>query len=156
MVILHAMWAKFKLWQRVLMGGALAAVIVIFFLRHQDFQLNRTIRNIALRLVQIEVLSRTTAVDYKVLFESEGYSIEIFDREAGTWKPYLAAKYPRSIRSKASEFEFVFSRGFFREYLRREGEGRGPKYIIIDIYLPETTKKRSLIFYRDGDWRVLG
>ncbi len=30
------------------------------------------------------------------------------------------------------------------------------KYIIIDIYLPETTKKRSLIFYRDGDWRVLG
>ena len=150
------MWAKFKLWQRVLLVGALAAVIVIFFLRYQNFQLNRTVRNIALRLVQIEVLSRTTAVDYKVVFEFDGYSIKIFDREAETWNPYLAAKYPNRIRSRASEFEFVFSGGFFREYRRREGEGRGPKYIIIDIYLPGTTKKRSLIFYRDGDWRVLG
>ena len=150
------MWAKFKLWQRILMAGVMAAVIVIFFLRYQDFQLNRTVRNIALRLVQIEVLSRTTAVDYKVLFESEGYSIEIFDRETGAWKSYLAAKYPGGICSRASEFEFIFSRGLFREFRPREGEGRGPKYIIIDILLPETTKKRSLIFYRDGDWRVLG
>lgn len=151
------MWVKFKLWQRVLVLGGLAAVFVLLWLvRYQDFQLNRTVRGIALRLIQIEVLSRTREVDYKVVFEPGGYSISVLDLESGNWRPYQAVKFPNRIRSRASEFEFFFSGGFFREYRRKGKQSRGPRYIIIDIYLPDTNKKRSLIFYREGDWRILG
>jgi len=139
----------FLLAAAALLGGGIA-------LRGRDARLNRTIRHVALRLVQLERLSQTTGVDYRVRFLPDALEVEVFDPEARGWRPYLLKPYPRGIRCAEPGFAFVFSRGFFRSFDADVEGGRPPRYVIVEFSVPGLSRKGRIMFHRKGDWRVLG
>jgi hypothetical protein len=132
------------------------AALLSFIILRKDYLLNKTIREVALRMVQLEVLSRTRAVDYKVVFERGHYFIQVFDSDKKEWLPYLKASYRGRVLNRQSKFEFIFSRGSLREYRVRDKGRKLPRYVVVEFFLPGSSKKKSLIFYKKGDWKVLG
>jgi hypothetical protein len=151
------MWSKFKprrflLWTII---PPLIILAVIAGLKGREYRLNRTVRQIALKLVQVEKLSQTTAVDYRVRFLENHFEIEAWDVDSDTWRASFQGKYSAGIRCGTLDWEFLFSRGLFREYRSPSMNGRGPRYLLVEFSSPDKTDKRNLIFYRQGDWRVL-
>jgi len=142
---------------RPFLGIALLALLLatVFFLRPQEYRLNRTVRNVALRLVQVETLSRTTRVDYRLVFWNNTCRVDVFDRGSNRWKPYADTAYSKGVLSQPVGLEVVFSQGRFKEYRLDEGKGKSPKYLIVDFLVAGTEKKRGIIFYQNGNWRVL-
>ena len=151
------MWAKFKL--RAPQAAAvllLGLVIVAAAVRIDDYHLNRNVRNLSLKLVQVERLSQTTAVDYRVKFFERDFLIEAWDEETQSWESSFRGRYSRGVRCRTLGWEFRFSQGLFREYRFEGQQSRGPRYLVVEFYIEGNKSKRSLIFYREGDWRVLG
>ncbi len=149
------MQVKIKL--RPLLGISLVVLLLAtaYLLRLQEYRLNRTVRNVALRLVQVETLSRTTRVDYRLVFWNNVCRVDVFDRSSNRWKPYSDTAYCKGVLSQPVGLEVIFSQGRFKEYRLGEGKGRSPKYLIIEFFVAGTEKKRGIIFYQDGNWRVL-
>lgn len=155
MISLQAMSQK-KLTKRLfwILPFLILVVFLVLFLR-KDYVLNRQIREIALKFVQLEVLSRTRGVDFKAIFLEDHYLIQVKDRSSGKWKDFSSAKFSGGILCRPHGIEFIFSRGAFREFKFVEKKQKTPRYVILDLYLPEPSKKKGIIFYREGDWRVL-
>ena len=155
MVIYSSMQVKIKLWP--FLGISLAALLLAtgYLLRLQEYRLNRTVRNVALRLVQVETLSRTTRADYRLVFWNNTCRVDVFDLSSNRWQPHADTSYSRGVLSRPLGLEVVFSQGRFKEYRQGEGKGKSPKYLIIEFYVAGTEKKRGIIFYQDGNWRVL-
>ncbi|NOR14932.1 MAG: hypothetical protein GQ544_04445 [Candidatus Aminicenantes bacterium] len=149
------MLVKIKL--RPFLGISLVVLLLatVYLLRLQEYRLNRTVRNVALRLVQVETLSRTTRVDYRLVFWNNICRVDVFDRNSNRWKPYADTAYCKGVLSQPVGLEVVFSQGRFKEYRLGEGRGKSPKYLIIEFFVVGTEKKRGIIFYQDGNWRVL-
>jgi hypothetical protein len=150
------MWRKNT---RVVLFGTCFIVLVLvvfYFLRLQDFRLNRTIRTVALKLVQIEKLSQTTAVIYRIEFFSDFYRIDLFSPEDEEWKPFIQGKYSKGISCQTTGWSFYFVRGYFRDYSQEGETTKNPRYLLVEFFVPGTQKIKKLIFYRDKDWRVLG
>lgn len=150
------MWRKNK--PLILCGILLLimAVLVLYFIRIQDFRLNRTLRTIALKLVQMEKLSQTTAVIYRIEFFNDGYRIDHFSPEEEEWKPFIRGKFCKGVSCLTTGWYFYFARGFFRDYSHDGKTTKKPRYLIVEFIVPGTQKIKKLIFYRDKDWRVLG
>jgi hypothetical protein len=155
-VILQAMTAKFKLRTPLVWVIVCLGLSILGILRIKDYRLNRTVRNVALRLVQMETLSRTTRVDYRVVFWNNRCVMEYFDRDSGCWHPHTASAYHRGVVSDPAGLRIIFSGGRFKEYSLPGARERIPRYLILEFRIPGTPKKRGVIFYRDGDWRILG
>jgi hypothetical protein len=155
-VILQAMKAKFKLRPLVVAVFVCLGITLLGGFRIKDYRLNRTVRNVALRLVQMGTLSRTTRVDYRLVFWNNRCVVEYFDRESGRWHPHAASSYHRGVVSAPAGVRILFSGGRFKEYTLPGKRGRIPRYLILEFRIPGTPKKRGIIFYRDGDWRILG
>jgi len=132
------------------------AVLLSFIILRKDYLLNKTVREVALRMVQLEVISRTRAVNYKVIFERDHYYIQVFDLDKKEWLPYLKSGYRGRVLNRQSKFEFIFSQGSLREYRVRDKGRMLPRYVVVEFYFPGSSKKKSLIFYKKGDWKVLG
>jgi hypothetical protein len=149
------MWVKIK--RRTFLGILLLLLLsaAVFLLRLESYRLNRTVRNVALRLVQVETLSRTTRVDYRLEFWNNICRVERFDRGTGLWLPYVDTTYGRGIVSQPLGLQVVFSQGKFKEYRLEGGPARTPKYLILEFKVAGTDVKRGIIFYQDGNWRVL-
>ncbi len=155
-VILQAMRAKFKLRAPTAVVVVGLGLMLLGALRIKDYRLNRTVRNVALRLVQMETLSRTTRVDYRMVFWNNRCEVEYYDRDSNRWHPHAASAYHRGVVSDPAGLQIVFSGGRFKEYTLPGGRGRTPPYLILEFRIPGTPKKRGVIFYSDGDWRILG
>ncbi|MBN2246518.1 MAG: hypothetical protein JW755_11810 [Candidatus Aminicenantes bacterium] len=156
MLRLLAMWRKKT---RLVLFGILILIIILvflYFLRIQDFRLNRTIRTIALKLVQMEKLSQTTAVIYRIEFFDDGYRIDHFSQEEQVWNPFIEGKYCKGVACHTTGWFFYFVRGYFREYSQEGTTAKTPRFLIVEFFISGTQKTRKLIFYRDEDWRVLG
>jgi len=95
------------------------AVLLSFIILRKDYLLNKTVREVALRMVQLD-----------------GYRGRVLNRQ--------------------SKFEFIFSQGSLREYRVRDKGRMLPRYVVVEFYFPGSSKKKSLIFYKKGDWKVLG
>ncbi len=134
---------------------AVISLIILVYLRNQTYSLNRAVREVALRIVQIETISRTTRKDFKITFEEKHYIIESLDRENGIWEHYLTASYYAGIVCQPNSFEFVFSRGRFHEYKYKNDNRKVPKYLIQEFFILDRVKKKGIIFYRNQDWRVI-
>jgi hypothetical protein len=149
------MQVKIKL--RPFLGVSLVVLLLatVYLLRLQEYRLNRTVRNVAMRLVQVETLSRTTRVDYRLVFWNNVCRVDVFDRSSNSWKPNSNTTYSKGVLSQPLGLEVVFSQGRFMEYRLGEGKGKSPKYLIIEFFVAGTDKKRGIIFYQDGNWRVL-
>jgi len=129
------------------------SVVIAFF--GENYHLNKTVREISLRLVQIRRLSRTREIDYKVVFCKEHYFIDYFDKDEESWKRHIKSKYHNGVLSELDRVELIFSKGRFKDYRLKEREGKIFKYVIINFYCPKSPKKKAIIFYRQGDWKVL-
>lgn len=150
------MLRKFKI-RPLLMALAAAALLCGgAAVRGRDARLNRTVRNVALRLVQIERLSRTTGVDYRVVFHADALEVEVFDPESNGWRFELRKPYTGKSRCAEPGFAFVFSRGFFRSFDAGGEDRRPPRYVIVEFSYPGLSRKGRIMFHRKGDWRVLG
>lgn len=129
------------------------SVVIAFF--GENYLLNKTVRQISLRLVQIRRLSRTRQIDYKIVFCREHYFIDYFDKDEESWERYIKSKYHNGVLSELDGVELIFSKGRFKDYRLKEQEGTIFKYVIINFYRPKSPKKKAIIFYRTGDWKVL-
>jgi len=139
---------------------AIIILIFVIFLAcvilRKDYLLNKTAREVSLRMIQVGVFSRTRAVDFKVVFERDYYYIQVYDKDIKDWQHYLRCRYRGGALNRQTSFEFIFSKGTFSEYHFRDSKRKVPSYVVVELYSPESGKKRSIIFYRKGDWRILG
>jgi len=156
MIVLFTMGKKFLRVSSLGIIILILAAVLVFLILRKEYPLNKTVREVALRMVQLEVVSRTRAVDYKVVFERDHYYIQVFDLDKKEWLPYLKYSYRGRVLNRQSKFEFIFSRGTLREYRARNKGRKLPRYVVVEFYLPSSSKKKSLIFYKKGDWKVLG
>jgi hypothetical protein len=129
------------------------SVAIAFF--GNNYPLNKTIREISLRLIQIQRLSRTRQIDYKVVFCKEHYIIDSFDKKEEKWKIYNTSKYRNGVLSEWDGLELIFSNGRLRDYRLIDQEEEILRYVIIHFYRPKSTQKKAIIFYRKGNWKVL-
>ena len=66
-------------------------IVFGYFFLHSQYTLNKTVREVAMRLVQVEILSRNTGADFKVRFYEDRYRVEVHNRETGEWEDHIAA-----------------------------------------------------------------
>jgi len=156
MIILFTMCKKIMRVRSLGIIILIFSVLLSFIILRKDYLLNKTVREVALRMVQLEVISRTRAVNYKVIFERDHYYIQVFDLDKKEWLPYLKSGYRGRVLNRQSKFEFIFSQGSLREYRVRDKGRMLPRYVVVEFYFPGSSKKKSLIFYKKGDWKVLG
>ncbi len=150
------MGLKFKvghlLWILPLMG----VFVLLVAIRQEEYTLNRTVREVFLKLVQVETLSRTTKVDYKVVFWKDHYSVDVYERQTNTWKRFYQSPYGKGIFTRPLDFEFIFSNGRFHTYRSLSKKQKLPSYIIISFHSEGTPKEKRIIFYqKKRDWKVL-
>jgi len=129
---------------------------ITFIFLSNNYLLNRTVREISMRLVQIEILSSKTAVDYKVSFYKDHYEVKVYNNINDLWEIYTRDFYPKGIITDSLPVEFYFSRGRFREYQFKDRNRKTPKSMILYFSYKGSEKKRALIFFKDNDWKVLG
>ena len=125
-----------------------------FFFRQKPYHLNRTLRETAMRLIQVSVLSRTTGVDYRIEFKEYAYSVAARDHETGNWETESVYTLKKGIQCSLPGLRLYFVRGRFAGY--EINGNKGPRYILLHYSYPDSERKRSLIFYRSGDWRTIG
>lgn len=154
-VIGDKMWFTKKTARIVLLLsiGILFSVAIVFY--GKNYPLNKTVREVSLRLVQIRRLSMTRQIDYKVVFCREHYFIDYFDEDEKSWKRYIKSNYHNGVLSELDGVELIFVKGRFKDYRLKEQEGKIFKYVIISFYSQNSPKKKAIIFYRTGDWKVL-
>jgi hypothetical protein len=121
----------------------------------ENYLLNKTVREISLRLVQIRRLSRTRNIDYKVVIGREQYNIDYLDIDDMSWKRYIQSKYRNGVLGELDGAELIFSKGRFKGYRWKGRETEFSDYIIMNFYSPKSQKKKAIILYRNGDWKAL-
>lgn len=136
-------------------AGVLLVLALISWILAPQFVLNRTVRAVALRLAQIELLSRSTRSDYQVDFLQDRYRVQVFDKNTGDWIIQRQIRFPSGITCGPDAFVYRFSRGKMVEFLYRDRDVKVPRSVILDFYSLRSERVRSLIFYRQGDWKVL-
>jgi len=144
-------------WKRIVgLLGFVFLSFLIFIIFREDYALNKTVREVGLKLTQIEKLSSLEAMDYKFIFHRDHYGVYFFDAEDGKWKKYGEYKYCHDILGNADEYEFVFSEGRFRTYNLKGIKGSLPKYVILYFFpSKKLSRKKGIIFYDKEDWKIL-
>lgn len=141
-------------WIFSLISLLLLLALGITFLK-ENYLLNRAVREVALKLTQVEVLSRTTEFEYRAVFSEDHLQIDFFNKETQDWKNFMRHVYSSSVSAHSGEEMFLFARGAFRQFLsKKEDKGVPPRYVSVDFHFPGSGKKKSIIFFRKGDWRV--
>lgn len=154
MVLLRAMNSK-----KIRLATAFFVVIicvVLVFLNRQNYQLNRTVRDISSRLDQITVFSRTRAVEYRVIFYKDFYVINVFDQATGQFTKFQECAYRTGVISESIGVELIFAGGRYQGYSLEKKRKKAPRYMVLNFHLTDSGKRKGIIFYRGGDWRVLG
>jgi hypothetical protein len=136
-------------------SGVLLVLALFIWRLAPHFVLNRTVRSVALRLVQIELLSRSTGSDFQVDFLHDRYRVQVFDKNTDDWIIQRQIRFPYGITCGPDVFIYRFSRGKMVEFLYRDRDGKVPRSVILDFFSLRSERVRSLIFYRQGDWKVL-
>lgn len=155
MVRLRPMRTRIRTTHAVLLCLLLGIAALLYMTRWNSYTLNRAVREIAFRMVQLETLSRTTRTDYRIRFETDIYTLSTWEKESETWQPYLSEGYYKGMECATVDFDIVFSEGRFHEMRYRAGQKKPPRYLIVELQSPKSRKTRRIIFYRDKDWRVL-
>ena len=133
----------------------LAACFTLFILRFGIYRLNRTVREAALHLTQVSTLSRTRGTDFRVIFDERYLVIDTFNESLGDWQRHKEWPYLKEITCGLQGWAFYFSHGSLKEYQSSNWPGKAPKHIMVEFLLKSSSKKKGIIFNRDGHWRVL-
>lgn len=132
-------------------------VVLFFFLSKDRFFLNRTVRNVDLRLLQFQKLSAKRKEGFKFHFSSNSLLISNFHKDKEEWIPYLEYAFPGDITCDLENFEVIFIDGELTSLALGQGEKILQPYVILYFYPNERANPRKgIIFYeKAGDWRVL-
>lgn len=148
-----------KIPKRVLIIGsvglAILAILGVQILR-KDYSLNRTLRNINLKLVQIQHLSRTTAAPFQVQFLQNSYVIQVRNKTTNEWEDYHTEPYPDGITCEKNPFIFLFQKGRLQEIQSLDKSIRILRSVVLRFYTSASSRTRAIIFHQKGEWRVLG
>ena len=132
-------------------------VVVFFFLSKDRYFLNRTVRNVDLRLLQFQKLSDKRNESFKFHFTTDVLTISNFHRDKEEWNVYLEYTFPGNIASELENFEVIFHDGELTRLTLGGGEKILQPYVILYFFPKErVAPKKGIIFYEKvGDWRVL-
>lgn len=132
-------------------------VVFLFLFNRNNYFLNKTVRLISLRFTQFERLSFIRREDYRIEFHKNNYLIFSFNNRTKIWEEFAKHNYPLDIISSIEECEFVLSRGKISSIKINGKKINLKSYLILNFYRPKTpSKTKGIIFYKDGNWRVLG
>jgi len=95
-------------------------------------------------------------VEYRVIFHKDYYVINVFDQITGQFVKFQECTYRAGVLSESIGIELVFAGGQYQGYSLGQKRKKAPRYFVMNFFLSGSGKKRGIIFYRKGDWRVLG
>ncbi len=147
---------KKKIFIPLAAGFFITTIISLVLIRQEEYLLNRSVRETALRLLQISRLSRTTDTDYKMIFSKYRLEVYRYEKELKTWQRHLEIPYEKGVESDAPNWEFVFSEGRCTGYRSMKGARKVPKYTMVSFHHESSSRKKEIIFFKDGSWKVLG
>jgi hypothetical protein len=121
----------------------------------KNYNLNKTVREITLRLIQIRRLSRTRAVDYRLEFHAKYFSIDYFDAAESRWKKYSQSRYRHRIKCELDGATLILSKGRLQKFGLKGQKELFPEYMIVYFVSQKSKKRKALIFYKKGNWKVI-
>lgn len=133
----------------------IAILIPLVFLKKDVYYLNRTAREIFLRIHKIQILSKRRGKNFIIGICRDHYYVDSFDNEIQKRIRHTETKYKSGISSSVENVEFQFYRGNLTEFRFRDELKWSPMQVIIHFHSPNVSKTRSFIFYKDGHWRIL-
>lgn len=134
----------------------LSALLLLRFDR-TNYILNKGIRFISLRLIQFEHLSFVRREDYKFRFLNDHYDISFFNNQTKRWHLFASHPYSHNITPAIKDLEIVLKRGRINRFFIEGQEKNVKSYLILNFYLSKKpSKDRGIIFYKDGNWKVIG
>jgi hypothetical protein len=149
------MLAKFKLTTAAAVLAAILFVGGVSVIRRQEIRLNRTLRSVALRVLQVETLSRTRQQVYRMEFWNNRFLVDFYDEAAGRWERERDIAFPPEVMTPGVGTRLFFSRGRLERFEGDVRRGQKARYLLLELRVPGTAKVRSLIFYEGGDWRIV-
>ncbi|MBN1274092.1 MAG: hypothetical protein JXB26_17650 [Candidatus Aminicenantes bacterium] len=128
----------------------------LFVFRKERYILNRAVRLFCERLIQFEHLSMVRQEKYRFDIQSGYYNIYLFEKEKGQWKIFDRFDLPSSVVFAASDLKILLSGGGVESCLV-DGTALEPdSYVILTFrHQKKPGKRKSVIFYEKGNWRVL-
>lgn len=150
---------KIRTWSKALRpaGIVLATgfLALLFFLSLRgDYKLNRVVRECHLRMIQIEVLSATMSLDFRIIFHDDRCVVDIQAGGEGKWDRYGESEYGGRIRNVSGETELVFSRGTLSDFRLAGRKPSLQKYATIEFAHPGSSRRPGFIFFASGMWHV--
>jgi len=146
---------KFKLSTAAVLAALICFLGGTAVVRRQDARLNRTLRSVALRVIQVETLSRTRRQVYRLEFWNNRCLVEYYDQESGRWLRERDIPFPKGVMTPAAGTRLFFSGGRLERFEGEVKRGRKSPYLLLEFRIPGTSKSRSMIFFQDGNWRIL-
>lgn len=142
---------------------AVSAVLVfalllgtVFLVRREEYLLNRAVRLLCERIIQFEHLSMVRRETYKFTVHPRGYEVLLFQKDKGGWIVFDRHTYPSNIVSSAENLE-IFLAGGGMEKCLVDGKAleENSFTILYFFHRKDPEKRKSMIFYERGGWRVL-
>lgn len=128
----------------------------LFILQWNHYLLNRTVRNVSLRIVQLEILSKRTSINYKIKFTENRYEVNIYNAIKNEWESYIQGTYPRGVTAAPFPLELYFSKGRLIKYQYKNRSSNIRKSVTIYFSHRDVDERRAIIFYKNDSWKVLG
>lgn len=129
-------------------------VLLIALALGGDYKLNRTVREAYLRMIQVEILSSTMAMDFRMVFHEDRSVVDMWNDDTEDWVRFMELAYRGSSRNISGDTEIFFSRGKLSNYRQESQASPLLKYITIDFALAGSSKTRGLILFSSGAWHV--
>jgi hypothetical protein len=134
-----------------------SAALFMYLFNRDNYLLNKTVRLVSSRLIQFERLSYVRKEEYRFEFHEDNYFILNFNNRKKMWEIFAHHKYPHDIIPSIEDLEIVLSRGRIDHFKIKGKKINLKSYLILNFHRPKTpAKKKGIIFYKDGNRRVLG
>jgi len=146
--------------RQVLIGAAFSVLVItglIFLWRKDSYDLNRSVRQVCLRILVYEELSLHRGSRFRFDFQKNGFKIFALHRgEKSEWREVSAITHAPSIETSPAGFRLDFVQGRAEASFLSEGRtiSRFPLSLRFSS-LRNPDRQKGIIFFEDGHWRPL-
>lgn len=132
-------------------------ILFLFLANRNNYLLNKAVRLVSLRLSQFEKISLLRRQDCKFEFKQDCYLVSFFSHQKKAWEIFARHRYPNDIIPSPEGLEIFLVRGRITSFKLKGKHIDLKSYLILNFHHPKMpAKKKGIIFYREGEWRVLG
>ncbi len=135
----------------------LAVTAGLYLLRKDAYELNRTVRQVSLRILVYEELSLHRGNRFRFDFQRDGFAIFSLHRgELSEWRKSSFVPFPATVASDPPGFRLEFHEGRTGASFLSGGRAisRFPMSLRF-VSVGASCRQRSLVFFEDGRWRPL-